>query len=103
VAFWEKLPKSKRPQSNSYTNVKTADELTLAKLQCFSYIAGMVEPFLNIYQIDNPMLPYMYFDLRNMVKELLEIIVKPEVIQKCNTGKQLIALDLESKENNENN
>ena len=42
VKFWEGLPKSKRPSSKSYENVKTAakDLLTPAKLKFFSLLAG---------------------------------------------------------------
>ena len=50
-----------------------------------------------MYQTDNPMIPYMYFDLKTMLKDLLEIIVEPEVIQECKTGKRLIETDLEKK------
>ena len=50
-----------------------------------------------MYQTDNPMMSYMYFDLKTMLKDLLEIIVEPEVIQKCKTGKQFIKIDLEKK------
>ena len=32
-----------------------------------------------------------------MLKDLLEIIVEPEVIEKCKTGKQLIEIDLKKK------
>ena len=99
VNYWEKLPKSKRPKSKSYSNLKSAvlDDFTVAKLQCFSYIASKVEPYLKMYQTDNPMIPYMYFDLKTMLKDLLEIIVEPEVIQKCKTGKRLIKIDLKKK------
>ena len=41
-----------------------------------------------MYQTDNPVIPYMYFDLKTMLKDVLEIIVEPEVIQKCKTGKR---------------
>ena len=99
--YWEKLPKSKHPQSKSHPNLKAAvlDDFTVAKLQCFSYVASNVEPYLKIYQVNNPMIPYIYFDLKTMLKDLLEIIVEPAVIQKCKTGKQLIEIDLEIKEN----
>ena len=53
-----------------------------------------------MYQTNNPMIPYMYFDLKTMLKDLLEIIVEPEVIQKYKTGKQLIEIDLEKKKEN---
>lgn len=96
VKFWEKLPKSKRPSSKSYFAVKDAvdDPLIQAKLQCFSYVAGIVEPFLRLYQTDNPMIPYMYFDLKSLVKQLLEMIVDLKVIEDCKSGKQLKDLDL---------
>lgn len=39
----------------------------------------------------------MYFNLKTMLKDLLEIIFEFEVIQKCKTIKQLIKNDLEKK------
>ena len=79
--YWEKLPKSKCPKCKSYFNLKSAvlDDFTVAKLQCFSYITSKVEPYLKMYQTDNPVIPYMYFDLKMMLKDLLEIIVGPRV------------------------
>ena len=50
-----------------------------------------------MYQTNNSMIPYMYFDLKTVLKDLLEIVVEPEVIQKCKTGKQLIKIDVERK------
>ena len=40
------------------------------------------------------MIPYMYFDLKSLVKQLLEMIVEPKVIEECKSGKQLKELDL---------
>ena len=54
--FWEKLPKSKQPSNKSYDTLKTAlldemvlDELVIAKLGFFSYLAGMFQPSLTAY------------------------------------------------------
>ena len=67
-------------------------------LSCNRYIASKVKPYLKMYQTDNPMIPYMYFDLKKRLKDLLEIIIEPEVIQIWNkAGKRLIEIDLESK------
>ena len=97
--YWEKLSKSKHPKSKSYSKLKSAvlHDFTVAKLQCFSYVASKVEPYLKMCQTNNPVMPYMYFDLKTMLKNLLEIIVEPEVIQKCKTSKQLIKIDPEKK------
>ena len=54
---WEKLPKFFRlpkPSNKSYDNLKTAvlDELVIAKLGFFSYLAGMLKSILTKYQTD---------------------------------------------------
>ena len=98
-AFWESMPKSKRPSSKSYFNVQESldDELIIAKLQFFVYVAGIVEPFLTAFQSDKPMIPYFYFYLKSIIKQLLGIIVEPKIIDSCKTGKQLKDIDLSDK------
>ena len=65
ITFWEKLPESKQPSSNSYVVIKDVvkDLFLPAKLRFFCYVAGIVEPFLKEYQTDMPMIPFLYFDL----------------------------------------
>ena len=60
LSFWGKLPQSKRPKCKSYDNVKNAanDNFMAVKVQFFSYIAGILQPFLKSYQSDDPMLPF---------------------------------------------
>lgn len=101
VKYWESLPKSKRPTSKSYANLVSviSDPFIVAKLQFFSYVASKVEPYLKTYQTDNPMIPYMYFDLKAMLKSLLEMIVECGAVQKCKSAKQLMNIDLDDKEN----
>ena len=76
------LPKSKRPSSKSYHTLKAAldDKLVPAKLPFFDHIASIIEPYLNRYRIDKPMVPFMYYDLKDIVYQLLEIIVKPAAL-----------------------
>ena len=73
VKFWESLPKSKRPSSKSFINTQTAthDILTPAKLSFFSYLAGLLKPYLLKYQKREPMVPYMHGDLVNLFKSVL--------------------------------
>ena len=40
------------------------------------------------------MLPFMYGDPKNLVKSLLEIIIKPEQLEKCKNGAKLKNLNL---------
>ena len=64
------------------------------KLHFFAYIANIVEPFLVKYQTDNPMIPFLFFDLKEIIIKLLEIIVKPDVLEKCKSWQKLKDLDL---------
>ena len=97
--FWESMPKSKRPSSKSYFDFQESldDELIIAKLQFFVFVAGIVEPFLTAFQSDKPMIPYFYFYLKSIIKQLLGIIVEPKIIDSCKTGKQLKDIDLSDK------
>ena len=51
-----------------------------AKLHFFEHIASIIEPHLKKYEADKPMVPFMYYDLKDIVYQLLEIIVKPAVL-----------------------
>ena len=98
--FWENLLKTKRPSSKSYVNVKKAidDDLTVSKLSIFSYLVSLMELYLRKYQCDNPMIVFMFKDLKKMFLSLFRIIVKDSVI----TGKtvqQLREIDLDKDEN----
>ena len=79
--FWNSLSKSKRPSSKSYHTLKAAldDKLMPTKLHSFEHIASIIELYLKRYQTDKPMVPFMYYDSKDIVYQLLEIIVKPAV------------------------
>ena len=87
VKYWEALPKAKQPSSKSYMNVKMAlaDDLIPAKLKFFCFIAEIVKPFLTKYQTDKPMVPYLYHDIVRIIRRLMQLIVKPEILNKCST------------------
>ena len=101
ISFWEKIPNSRRPSSKSYLAVKESveDLLIIAKLQFFSFVSSIVEPFLRKYQADKPMIPFVYFDLKDLVVKLLDIVVKSANIEKCKSGKQLKEIDLSNEAN----
>ena len=101
VEYYEGLYKSKRPSCKSYTDVKAAthDILTVEKLQGFSYIASLLLPTLLINQKDCPLLPFLFQDLKNMVKVLLSIIVKPTILEEKKKAAVMLKIEL-SDENN---
>ena len=70
------------------------DQIIIAKLQFFSYIAGIIKLFVTGFQGDKPMLPYMCGDIK-----LLQLAVKPSILANCNTIVKLLKLDLDQDEN----
>ena len=82
VAFWLKLLKSKQPKCKSFESVKKAveDELTTVKPSFFGYLASIFQPFLEKYQSQVPTIPYMYSDLVKLIRSLMQIAVKHDII-----------------------
>ena len=79
---WDPLPKPQWPSLKSYHTLKPAldDKMMPAKLYFFfEHVASIIEPYLKRYQTDKPMVPIMYYNLKDIVYQLLEIIVKPAV------------------------
>ena len=83
VDYYNGFPASKQPSCKS----------------CFSYIAGLLQPFLKIYQTDQPMLPFLFEDLKDLVKTLLTNI-NPSILEKSKTVKELLDIKLEDQKKN---
>ena len=58
-----------------------------------------MEPYLCAYKADKPMIPFMCNDLEKLSKNLLKLFIKPEVIDKCTSPKQLKEIAVRKKEN----
>ena len=50
-----------------------------SKTSFFEHIASIIEPYLKRYQTDKPMIPFMYYDLKDIIYQFLEMIMKPAV------------------------
>ena len=89
--FWNGLPKSKQPKSKSYMNVKDVigDVLYPAKLSFFSFVAGLMQPFLLHYQTDDPMIPFLHDDFFSLLFSLLQLIVTPDILDKIKAMSEL--------------
>ena len=75
-----------------------SDGLTIAELHYYSYIAGLLQLFLQLYQPDYPMLPFLFDDLKGLVKTLLTNI-NPTVPEKSKTAKELLDIKLDDQIN----
>ena len=74
-----------------------ADDLIPAKLEIFCFITEIVKPFLTKYQTDKPMVPYLYHDIVRIIRRLMQLIVKPEILDKCSTFLDYKGVDLDNK------
>ena len=74
-----------------------ANDLKPAKLKIFCFIAEIVKPFLTKYQTYKPMVPYLYHDIVRTIRRLMQLIVKPEILDKCSTFLNYEGVDLDSK------
>ena len=85
MKYWEILPKAKQPSSKSYMNVKmvVVDDLIPAKFKFFCFIAEISKIFLTKYQTDKSVVPYLYHEIVRIIRRLMQLIVKPEILEKC--------------------
>ena len=92
ISFWGKLPRSKQPKCQNYENLKVAvnGNLTFVKYDFFTFSTSILELFLKSYQSDNPMLSFLYFDLKSLLSTLLKLFINPSVVTAAKTGPSLL-------------
>ena len=68
IKYWEGLSKSKRSSNKLYEVLVKyhTDVLVPCKLQFFAFIASMFKPFLQIFQTDHSMLPFLLHELESL-------------------------------------
>ena len=101
INFWTSLPKSKQPTCKSYGNVCDAvqDPFMISNLTLFSFVCGLVESFLKVFQSDHPMVPFIYSEVKSVIKSLLLLIVKSSIMEQSKTATDLKNINLSSEEN----
>ena len=99
--FWQSLPKSKRPSCQSYLMQlsPTKVPIILAKLHFFSCIAGTVKRFLTEYLHTKPMMPFMYDDLHQLLRDRVSKYIKPETLEKCKNASFLFHVNFSDAKN----
>ena len=69
------------------------------KMAAFESVAKQLQPFLAIFQSDNPLLPFMASTLEKMIVGLMKRYVKAGVLQKATSAVKLLKLDLSDVKN----
>lgn len=93
--FVDEVEKNKSLHSNSYEIVKRAisDQLLSAKLEFFSSLASDIEPFLEKFQSDEPMVPFLFEELSALLMTQISRIIKPGALEEIKSLKDLKILE----------
>ena len=69
-----------------------------AKQQFFCFIAEIMHLFLTKYQSDKPVVSHFYSDILKLIKKLMQLIVKHDLLEKCENYLDFKRIDLDDKE-----
>ena len=91
-----KKPKSQVPTSSTFKTVNSAvqDPLPRVKLAFFTSTAGLMQPYLQVFQSDAPLLPFVTSDLQGLLETLMSKFVKQGELEKAGTAFKLVKLDV---------
>lgn len=91
----------KPPLSNNYHKVKSAleDPLLKAKLEFMLVIAGILEHFLTYFQSKEPLLPFLYNETFNLMKNISRKFLKTDVFDKIKTSLDIMQIDCNDEKN----
>jgi len=93
----KKLPKGL--SSVALIKESSADSLFKCKLACFASIAKATEGFLTKFQSTAPLAPFLYDDITDLMRNLMQRVVKSNVLEAADTPRKLIAVDLKDDKN----
>lgn len=87
------------PTCKSYATVKNLilDPLLESKLCFFEWLANELEPFLRGYQSNDPKAAFLFSDLSNLLINILERIVKKDVLEKY--SRNILKINLKDEKN----
>ena len=90
-----KQKKINDPHTKSFDTIKEMSSDVFLKVKMYNFIstAKLVTPFLTLYQTDRPMIPYLAGDLCNVVRRLMELFIKPNILKEASTIVKILKID----------
>ena len=94
-------PKSKIPKNHSFTTLQghIQDAFIPAKLQFFFTTAKILQPLLEVFQTERPILPFMAEYIYDILHIILEKFIKKGTMKKTTIMAKLAKVDIMEKEN----
>ena len=75
-------------------NSAVQDPLPRAKLAFFASTAGLMQPYLQVFQSDAPLLPFVTSDLQGLLETFMSKFVKQGELEKAGTAFKHVKLDV---------
>ena len=91
-----KKPKSQIPTSSSFSTVKSTvlNKLTTAKLEFFMSIAAAMRPYIQTFQSDGPLLPFITSELETLLQTLMGKFMKRAVLEGAHSAYKIAKLNV---------
>ena len=91
-----KKPKNQIPTSTSFAAVRSAvqNHLTIAKLQFFVSTAAIIKPYLQVFQPDAPLMPFVTSELHALLQTLMGKFVKREELEAADSFYKIAKLNV---------
>ena len=101
IVYWEGLCKSSRLGVKSYQTLVNHHRDLLILMKLFASLASNSEPYITVFQTNNPMVPFMQDNLEKILNQLLRLGVQRDALDKPDTPlKKLNSKRLEDRNQN---
>ena len=93
------IHKTEPAKHEGYNLVKkavTTDKLLKAKHHFWISLAQDFQPFLQIYQAERPLIPFLASDLEKLLRDVMSRHLKTDVMTSANSYLKLVKVDPES-------
>ena len=67
-------------------------------MQFFQDVASQLERFLQLFQTNNRMVPFLEYGFVDVLHTLMKMVVKPDALDQANSSLKLSKLDLSNSE-----
>ena len=93
--------KLKNPGTKSFEVVKAncADALAEVKLNFILTVAKRFQPYLKMYQVDKPMMPFLVPDLLKLIKDMLARFIKRDIVESLKCCNDVVSFDTSEQSN----
>ena len=98
-AVTHKTEPAKHEGYNLVKKAVTTDKLLKAKHHFWISLAQDFQPFLQIYQAERPLIPFLASDLEKLLRDVMSRYLKTDVMTSANSYLKLVKVDPESQEN----